>query len=99
MALGVALLASGAWCYAENSGAAVYKSKCLTCHGASGMADGNVGKVMHVKPISDPEVKKMSLQGMIEATRTGMGKMQGYKGILTDSEIRESVEYFRSFLK
>jgi len=63
------------------------------------MADSGAGKAMKVKPATDPEVKKMTGSEMIEAVRNGMGKMQPYKGKLTDAEIKESVAHFRTFLK
>jgi hypothetical protein len=36
---------------------------------------------------------------MIEVTRNGSGKMQPYKGTLSDTQIKAAVEYFRSFIK
>jgi len=36
---------------------------------------------------------------MIEAVRDGMGKMQPYKGKLTDAQIKDAVTQFRTFLK
>ena len=99
MALAAILIASGALCFAENPGVAVYKTKCLHCHGETGMADTSMARTLKVKPISDPEVKKMSLKEMIDATRNGMGKMQAYKDSLTEAEIKGSTEYFRSFMK
>lgn len=84
---------------AQNSGAEVYKSKCQACHGASGMADSGAGKAMKVKPVTDPDVKKMSETQMIEAVRNGMGKMQAYKGKLPDAQIKDAVVHFRTFLK
>jgi len=84
---------------AQGSGATLYKAKCLMCHGANGMADSGAGKAMKVKPATDPDVKKMSEAQMIEAVRNGMGKMQPYKGKLTDAEIKDSVTYFRTFIK
>ena len=41
--------------FAQSSGQAIYKAQCLNCHGVTGMADSNVGKVMHIKPVTDPE--------------------------------------------
>lgn len=84
---------------AQGSGPAVYKAKCLMCHGANGLADSGAGKAMKVKPATDPDVKKMSEAQMIEAVHNGMGKMQPYKGKLTDAEIKDSVAYFRTFIK
>ncbi|MGA8672326.1 MAG: cytochrome c [Terracidiphilus sp.] len=81
------------------SGPDIYKSKCQMCHGATGLADSGAGKVMKVKPASDPAVKKMTEGQMIEAVRNGMGKMQPYKDKLTDAQIKDSVVYFRSLMK
>lgn len=36
---------------------------------------------------------------MIEATRNGVARMQGYKSELTDQQIKDAVDYFRSFIK
>ncbi len=83
--------------FAQGLGADTYKAKCQMCHGAQGMADSGPGKAMKVKPVTDPEVKKFSEPQMIEAVKNGMGKMQPYKGKLTDAQIKEAVVYFRSF--
>ncbi len=84
---------------AQSGGAAIYKAKCAMCHGPNGMAESAAGKAMKVKPVTSPDVKKMSEAQMIEAVRNGMGKMQPYKGKLTDAEIKDSVTYFRTFIK
>ncbi len=84
---------------AQDAGQAIYKSKCQMCHGASGMADSPAGKAMKVKPVSDPEVKKLTEDEMVTATKNGMGKMQPYKDKLTEAEITGAVKYFRTFLK
>ena len=81
------------------SGEALYKSKCQMCHGEKGMADSGAGKAMKVKPATDPDVKKMSETQMIDAVRNGMGKMQAYKDKLTDAQIKDAVDYFRTFAK
>ncbi len=84
---------------AQSAGADVYKTKCQMCHGATGMADTGAGKAMKVKPVTDPDVKKATEAEMIEAVRNGMGKMQPYKGKLTDAQIKDSVTHFRSLMK
>jgi len=53
---------------------------------------------MKVKPGTDPAVK-MSEEQMIDAVRRGMGKMQAYKDKLSDAQIKDSVTYFRTFVK
>lgn len=84
---------------AQDSGADVYKAKCASCHGATGMADSGAGKAMKVKPATDPDVKKMTLDEMIAVTTNGKEKMPAYKGKLTDAQIKASVEFYRSFAK
>jgi cytochrome c6 len=85
--------------FGQGPGAEVYKAKCQMCHGAAGMADSGPGKVMKVKPATDPALKKMSEEQMVDAVRNGMGKMQAYKDKLTDAQIKDSVAYFRTFVK
>jgi cytochrome c6 len=85
--------------FAQGSGASTYKAKCQACHGADGMASSGAGKIMKVKPASDPSVKKMSEEEMIAAVRNGSGKMQAYKSSLTDAQIKDAVDYFRTFVK
>lgn len=97
LALGGCLACAGS--FAQSSGEAIYKQKCLNCHGAAGLANSGVGKVMKVKPVSDPDVKKMNEAEMIAVVRNGEGKMQAYKDSLTAAEMRASVNYFRMFVK
>jgi mono/diheme cytochrome c family protein len=85
--------------FAQSSGEAIYKEKCVNCHGSNGLANSGISKMMKVKPITDPEVKKLTEPGMIQLTRDGVGKMQAYKGELTETQIKDSVDYFRTFLK
>jgi mono/diheme cytochrome c family protein len=85
--------------FAQSSGEAVYKEKCLNCHGPDGMANSGVSKLMKVKPITDAGIKKLTEAEMIQLTRDGVGKMQAYRGVLTDAQIKASVDHFRTFLK
>ena len=36
---------------------------------------------------------------MIADTANGMGKMQPFKGKITEAQIKEAVDYFRTFAK
>jgi len=99
VALAAVLLLTSGVCFAQSSSEALYKAKCQMCHGAKGLADVPAGKAMKVKPITDPEVKGLTEEKMVEAVRNGMGKMQPYKDKLTDAQITGVVAYFRTFLK
>ena len=97
-ALAAVLSVAGVVGFAQ-SGEATYKAKCQMCHGATGLADSGAGKAMKVKPVTDPDVKKMNEADMIKATSDGMGKMTAFKGKLSDADIKGAVEYFRTFIK
>lgn len=98
-AIAITLFATSTPCFAQGDGAATYKAKCQMCHGAAGLADSGPGKAMKVKPVTDPEVKKMPEAEMIKSVTNGQGKMQAYKDKLTAAQIKDSVAYFRTFLK
>jgi len=90
---------AGAVGFAQSSGEAVYKAKCQSCHGAQGVPNPGIAKAMGVKPASDPSVKSLSEATMITDTTNGKGKMPAFKGKLTDAQIKDSVDYFRSLAK
>lgn len=99
VAMAAILSLAGVVSFAQSSGEATYKAKCQMCHGATGMADSGAGKAMKVKPATDPDVKKMTAAQMIAAVKNGMGKMQPYKDKLSDAQIKDAVDYFRTFAK
>ncbi len=96
-ALAAAILFAGAAGFAQSGGAAVYKAKCQSCHGAEGVPNPGIAKMMGVKPIS--EVRAHSAADMIATTTNGKAKMPAFKGKLSDAQIKDSVEYFRSLGK
>ena len=77
------------------SGEATYKAKCAMCHGATGTPSAGMAKSMGVKPVSDPEVKKLTVDQMVAAVKNGKGKMKPIAG-LSDAQIKDSVAFFRS---
>jgi mono/diheme cytochrome c family protein len=98
VALAAILGLAGGVSFAQ-AGADTYKSKCASCHGATGMADSGAGKAMKVKPVTDPDVKAQSEADMIKVTTDGKGKMPAYKGKLTDAQIKDAVSFYRSLGK
>jgi cytochrome c6 len=100
VALAILTAAAASTCaIAQNSGADVYKAKCQSCHGAQGTPNPGIARAMGVKPANDPSVMAISEEQMIADTANGKGKMPAYKGKLTDSQIKDSVVYFRSLGK
>jgi cytochrome c6 len=96
--LAAIILLSGAMGFAQSS-EATYKGKCQSCHGAEGVPNPGIAKMMGVKPASDPSVKSLSEAQMIADTTNGKAKMPAFKGKLSDGEIKASVDYFRTFAK
>jgi len=85
--------------FAQAPGADAYKAKCQSCHGAQGTPNPGIAKAMGVKPANDPSVTSISEADMITDTANGKGKMPGFKGKMSDAEIKDSVDYFRSLGK
>jgi mono/diheme cytochrome c family protein len=79
---------------AAQSGEALYKSKCQSCHGANGTPNPGLAKLLGVKPISDPDIQKLTADQMAAAVKNGKGKMKPVAG-LTDAQIKDVVAYYR----
>jgi len=97
-ALAAMVVVTGAMGFAQ-AGGATYKAKCQSCHGADGTPNPGIAKMMGVKPASDASVKAHSEEEMIAITTNGKNKMPAFKGKLSDQEIKDSVGYFRTFVK
>lgn len=76
-----------------------YKAKCQMCHGADGKGNPAMVKSMGVKDLGSADVQKLSDAELKTAIENGKGKMQPYKGKLTDAQITDLVKYVRTFKK
>jgi mono/diheme cytochrome c family protein len=92
--LAALVLVAGSLCFAQSGGEATYKAKCQSCHGSNGTPNPGIAKMMGVKPVSDPEIKKLSVDQMVAAVKNGKGKMKPVAG-LSDAQIKDSVLYYR----
>ena len=95
VALAAVVLFAGAMSFAE-TGEAIYKANCQSCHGTSGTPTPGMAKMMGVKPASDPSYKSVSAADMIAAVKNGKGKMHPFASKLTDPQIKDVVTYFRT---
>ncbi len=80
---------------AAQSGEALYKSKCQSCHGASGIPNPGLAKLLGVKPVTDPDIQKLTADQMAIVVKNGKGKMKPITG-LTDAQVKDVVAYYRS---
>jgi len=90
------VLAIPAAAFAQGSGGDIFKAKCAMCHGPDGSASTGMGKTMGLKPLSSPEVQKMSDADLTALITNGKGKMPAYKGKLSDADISAVVKYVRT---
>jgi cytochrome c5 len=94
VALAAVVLAASAVCFAQSGGEATYKAKCQSCHGTAGTPSPGIAKMMGVKAVTDPDIKKLTVDQMVAAVKNGKGKMKPITG-LTDAQIKDSVVYYR----
>ncbi|MCW8855571.1 MAG: c-type cytochrome [Gammaproteobacteria bacterium] len=83
------------------SGKKVYDNYCIQCHGAYGEGDGVLTRVYPMEPADHTNHKDMDkisnnqLRSIISKGGTGASLMPGWKNILTDKEINDSISYIR----
>jgi mono/diheme cytochrome c family protein len=90
------MLAPGAFAQ-DSSGADLFKSKCLMCHGSDGSGSTALGKSLKAADLRTPIVQKKTNAELIEFVAAGKGNMPPFRGPLTDDEIRSVVTYVRTF--
>ena len=84
---------------AAQSAADTYKMKCQGCHGPGGTPSDAMAKSMGLKPLGSSDVQAMSDSDLTGAITNGKGKMPGFKGKLTDAQIKDLVTYIRTLKK
>lgn len=84
---------------AADDGAAVYKSKCAMCHGASGQGDTPMGKTLKVKNLTSPDVQKQSDDDLTRTVTKGKGKMPPFANKLNEDQIKAVVGFVRTLGK
>ena len=80
-------------------GAATYKAKCASCHGANGDGQTTMGKKMNLRDLGSPEVQKQTDAELYAWTADGKNKMPAYKGKLSEAEIKALVAFMRTLKK
>jgi cytochrome c6 len=85
--------------FAQAPSANTYKSMCVSCHGADGLAATPIAKSLKVLSFKDPAMLKASDAQFIASTTNGKGKMPAYKDKLTSAQIKDVVAYIRKLQK
>lgn len=91
--LAAAVCLAGTMGFAQSAGEAVYKANCQSCHGSTGTPNPGIAKAMDVKPASE---YKTSEKEQIDSVKNGKGKMKAFSPKLSDAQIKDAVDYFRT---
>jgi len=91
----IAFLIAPAALFADDA-AAIYKSKCATCHGPDGSGQTAVGKSMKIRDLRSADVQKQTDAELEKIISDGKGKMPPYKGKVTEGDIDNLVKWIRS---
>lgn len=83
--------------------AALFGKKCGSCHGKDGKGKTEMGAELKVQDLTDAKVQEkftddQAMKSLVEGKKGADGKevMPGFKGKLTDDEMKEIVKYVRS---
>src|SRR5215467_4762297 len=80
---------------ASADAAAVYKSKCASCHGATGSGATATGKRLKLRDLRSPEVQKLTDDQLVAIISKGKGKMPGYHKSLGTDTCKALAAYMR----
>lgn len=82
------------------AGRAVFEKSCKTCHGAAGVANPNIAKMMKVdiKDLGSAEIQKISDEDLKETITKGKGKMKPVRSV-AGKDIDNVMAYVRSLKK
>jgi cytochrome c6 len=79
-----------------SDGAALYKAKCVSCHGADGSGNTPVGKNMKVRDLRSDGVQKQTDIELTKVISGGKGKMPPYGKQLSNTDIAAIIAHIRT---
>jgi cytochrome c6 len=82
--------------FAASDGAALYKAKCATCHGADGSGQTPVGKSMKLRDLRSADVQKQTDIELTKLISGGKGKMPGFGKTLSTADIAAVISFLRT---
>ncbi len=81
---------------ADDAAATTFQAKCAVCHGKDGKGQNPMGQKLGVKDLT---ATKLSAAEVEKTIADGKGKMTGFKGKLSDAEIKAIAAYVKGGLK
>jgi|SRR6266487_2406157 len=82
--------------FAGSDGAALYKTKCASCHGPDGSGQTPAGKAMKVRDLRVDEVQKQTDVELTKVIAGGKGKMPAYGKQLSTADIEALIVHIRT---
>jgi mono/diheme cytochrome c family protein len=77
-------------------GAALYKSKCASCHALDGSGNTASGKAAKLRDLRSAEVQALSDEQLTKVIGKGKGKMPGYEKTVGADGVKLLVAFVRS---
>lgn len=81
------------------SGASVFKSKCVLCHGADGAGNTSLGKQLQAANLGSKDVQKRTNAELTKIVHDGQANMPPFADQLSDGEISHVIQYVRQLGK
>ncbi len=82
--------------FAASPDAALYKTKCSSCHAADGSGNTPAGKSMKVRDLRSDEVQKQTDVDLTKVISGGKGKMPAYGKQLTTAQVEGLIAFIRT---
>lgn len=82
-----------------NPGEAIFKAKCVLCHGADGTGDTPLGKQLQAANLRSKDVQKKSNAELHKVIHDGQANMPPFADQLSDQEIDQVIRYVRSLAR
>ena len=98
LVLGVLCLAS-APAKAQDTGEALFKSKCAMCHGPDATGKTKMGEMLKVPDLHSAEVQKQSNAQLTQVITKGKQKMPAYGDKLSKEQIEKLAAYIHEIGK
>jgi mono/diheme cytochrome c family protein len=77
-------------------GAAIFKAKCTSCHGADGSGQTPVGKTMKLRDLRSADVQKQTDVELTKIISGGKGKMPPYGKQLSEADVAALIAHIRT---
>ena len=82
--------------FAASDGAALYKAKCASCHGADGSGQTAVGKSLKLRDLRSAEVQKQTDLELTKVISGGKGKMPPFGKTMSTDDIAAVIAHLRT---